>query len=353
MSLVSLLRKEVAWSKRHVFVLLFLLIALPLFFAGTSFLFQDVIPRDVPVAVVAEDEAVSNVEMGVVRGGMSPYTRPVQIESYDEARRMLERESVYAIVTVPPDIRSGDTTFTLTIDGSVVPFQEPSEVIQDLIEVELGQIQGADISVDREVIGETKRLPEYLLPSFLMTLMIFFAFTYVPYNIGRDEVVLDRLRIETSMEQLVASKLVYLTALMLVPVLVFHVTSSFYRYDIASFAPGGVFVLLLTFALLSTVSATVSILTRFSGAGQFFNLLVMLGLIALSGLAFPLGFFSPLRTQIAQLLPTHYAMVVVRSLMLKESAITMFADWIGMLVGLWLLSLVGLKGAIVYYRRTA
>jgi ABC-2 type transport system permease protein len=79
----------------------------------------------------------------------------------------------------------------------------------------------------------------------------------------------------------------------------------------------------------------------------------MLGLIALSGLAFPLGFFSPLRTQIAQLLPTHYAMVVVRSLMLKESAITMFADWIGMLVGLWLLSLVGLKGAIVYYRRTA
>jgi ABC-2 type transport system permease protein len=353
MSLFSLLRKEVAWSKRHVFVLLFLLVALPLFFAGTSFLFQDVIPRDVPVAVVAEDESVSNVEMGVVRGGMSPYTRPIQVGSYDEARRMLERESVYAIVTVPPDVRSGDTTFTLTIDGSVVPFQEPSEVIQDLIEVELGQIQGADISVDREVIGETKRLPEYLLPSFLMTLMIFFAFTYVPYNIGRDEVVLDRLRIETSMEQLVASKLVYLTALMLVPVLVFHVTSSFYRYDIASFAPGSVFVLLLTFAFLASISATVSILTRFSGAGQFFNLLVMLGLIALSGLAFPLGFFSPLRTQIAQLLPTHYAMVVVRSLMLKETDITMFADWIGMLVGLWVLSLVGLKGAIVYYRRTA
>jgi ABC-2 type transport system permease protein len=353
MSLGSLLRKELHWSKRHVFVLLFLLIALPLFFAGTSFLFQDVIPRDVPVAVVAQDESVTALEMGIVRGGMAPYTSPTQARSDSEAKRMLERESVYAVVTVPPDLDSGESTFTLTIDGSIVPFQSPSQVIQDLVEVELDRIEAADITIQREVVGEEKELPEYLFPTFLMTLVIFFAFTYVPYSLRREESVLDRLRVETSLEWVVVSKLVYLTALMLVPILVFHLLALYYGYAISSLAPGGVFVLLLTFALLGTVSSTVMILTRFSGAGQFVNLLTMLGLIALSGLAFPLGFFSSLRTEAAQLLPTHYAMIAVRSFMLKGSSISTFADWIAGFVGLLVLALLVLKGAIVYYRRTS
>jgi len=351
MPLRSLVEKELHWSKRHVLVLVFLLIALPLFFAGTSFLFQDVIPREVPVAVVAEDESVSNVDIGLVRGGMAPYTDPIYAESRAAADRMLERESVYAIVTVPPDLRSGQSTFTLTVDGSIVPFQSSSEVIQDLIEIELNRIEAADISVEREIVGEEKALPEYLLPSFLMTLMIFFAFTYVPYTIRRDRVVLDRLRVESSLEAILGAKLLYMTSLMLVPILVFHVIATYYGYAIASFAPGAVFVLLLTFALLATISSTVVILTRFSGAGQFANLLAMLGLIALSGLAFPLGFFSPIRTQLARLLPTHYAMITVRSLMLKGSSVTAFRDWIIALVVLLLLALLGLKGSISYYRR--
>ncbi len=353
MSLGSLLRKEIHWSKRHVLVLGFLLIALPLFFAGTSFLFQDVIPRDVPVAVVAEDESVTALEMGLVRGGMAPYTSPTGATSESEAKRMLERESVYAIVTVPPDLEEGENRFTLTIDGSIVPFQSPSQVIQDLVEVELDRIGTTDVTVQREVVGAEKRLPEYLFPSFLMALVIFFAFTYVPYSLGREEAVLDRLRVETSLEWLVVSKLVYLTTLMLVPILVFHSLALYYGYAIASLAPGGVFVLLLTFALLGTVSSAILILTRFSGAGQFANLLLMLGLLALSGLAFPLGFFSPLRTQVAQLLPTHYAMIAVRSFMLKGSSIGTFADWLAALAGLLVLALGVLKGSIVYYRRTA
>jgi ABC-2 type transport system permease protein len=352
MSILSLLRKELRWSKRHVLVLVFLLVALPLFFAGTSFLFQDVIPREVPVAVVAEDESTSPIDLGLVRAGMSPYTNPTSAASREEALRMLERESVYAVVTVPPDLRSGESTFTLTVDGSIVPFQSSSQVITNLIEAELSQLQGADVSIEREVIGEEKELPEYLLPSFLMTLMIFFAFTYVPYNIGRDVVVLDRLRVESSLEAVLLSKLAYMTSLMVVPILVFHLIATYYGYGIESFQPWAVFVLLLAFGVMATVSATVVILTRFSGAGRFLNLIMMLGLIALSGLAFPLGFFSPIRTQIAQLLPTHYAMIAVRSLMLKGSSPETFADWIGILVGLLAVSLVALEGAIVHYRRS-
>jgi len=352
MSISSLLRKELRWSRRHIFVLLFLLIALPLFFAGTSFLFQNAIPREVPVAVVAEDDSVSNLDLGLVRAGMAPYTNPKMAGSQAEAMRMLERESVYAIITVPGDIGSGEATFTLTIDGTIVPFQSSSEVIGNLIELELNRIEAAEVSIEREVVGQEKELPEYLLPSFLMTLMIFFAFTYVPYNVGRDQVVLDRLRVESSLEALMVSKLAYMTSLMLVPITVFHLIATYYGYAIDSFAPGAVIVLLLSFALMATVSATVVLLTRFSGAGRFVNLLLMLGLIALSALTFPRGFFSPIRTQIAQLLPTHYAMVIVRSLMLKGSSIGMFADWIAVIAGLFVLSLVALEGSIIYYRRS-
>jgi ABC-2 type transport system permease protein len=98
---------------------------------------------------------------------------------------------------------------------------------------------------------------------------------------------------------------------------------------------------------------TIVILTRFSAVGQFVNVVLLLGLTALSALAFPLGFFSSIRTTVAQLLPTYYAMVQVRSVMLKGSNLTTFGDWLLGLVALIGLALVALKLAIVRYRRLA
>jgi len=219
--------------------------------------------------------------------------------------------------------------------------------------VELDRLLDADVTSEREVVGEENDLPEYLYPTFLVALMIFFAFTYVPFNLRSESSVLDRLRVETSLEAVVAAKILFFTALMLVPILVFHVAGVYNGYAVASLHPGAILTLLLTFLLLVTVSSTVMVLTRFSGVGLFANAATMLGVLALSGLAFPLGFFSPLRTAIARVLPTYYASVTVRSLMLKDVGVGLYADWLAGIGLLTLLAIVALKGSIVYYRRTS
>jgi ABC-2 type transport system permease protein len=218
---------------------------------------------------------------------------------------------------------------------------------------ELDGLFAADVSAEREVVGEQKELPEYLYPVFLMVLLLFIAFTYVPFALVREQTVLDRLRVETTLEAVVAAKLIYLTTLMLFPIAVFHLAAAQFGYAVNSLAPQAVLVLLLTFLFLSTVSMTIVILTRFNAVGQFVNVVLLLGLTALSALAFPLGFFSSLRTTVAQLLPTYYAMVQVRSVMLKGSDLSVFADWFLGLVAITGLALLALKLAIVQYRRVA
>lgn len=354
MSLVALLRKEVHWSRRNALLLVFLLLAIPAFFAGSSFLFQDVVPRNVPVAVVAEDDSVTQQELSVVEGTIESFTDPTIANSRRDADRKLERESVYGMVSVPPGLsdEGQEVTVRWTIDGTVVPFHSPSQILQQLMQFHLDRAVDADVSVDRETRYGLLDLPEHLFPTVLMTLVVFFAFTYVPYMLRRERTVLDRVRVEASLESLVGAKLLYMTVLTLAPILVFHLAAQYYGYDVASLRPGAIAVLLLTFFFLATLSATVTILTRFSAAGTFINLIVMLGLLALSALAFPRGFFSTLRTTIAQLLPTHYAVIIVRSLMLKGATVSTFLDWIGALVGLSILALIALELAIVHYRRT-
>lgn len=355
MSLLALLKKELHWSKRNVLLLLFLLLVIPLFFAGVTTIFQDVVPRDTPVAVVAADEDVNDTELTFVEAGINRWTEPTRADSRAAADELLTRESVYAIVVVPPDYLANDSnaTFRLVVDGTITPYQAPSEFIRDLVQFELrssGAISDG-VTVEREMIRQERNFAEYLYPTFMLAFLVFVAFTYVPFSLRRDGSVIDRLRVEASLESVVTAKLLFLTALMIVPLLVFHLSAIALGYGVASASPWAFAVLLLTFLTLSTVSLAIMILTRFTGRGQFINLIVMLGVLALSALVFPLGFFSPVRTAIAQLLPTHYAMIVVRSLILKDVGIDLFTDWLLMLVGVQLLAIVALEFAIVTYRR--
>jgi ABC-2 type transport system permease protein len=354
MSLVALLRKELYWSRRNALLLCVLVVLVPLFFAGASVLFQDVVPRNVPVAVVPGDETVTESELEIVEGTIESFTDPTIVDDQTTAKRQLERERIYGIITVPPDISEAGTEaiVTWTIDGAIVPFQSPSEVLQSLTEFHLDRVFDSEVSVERTVTGDVHDLPAFLFPTLLMTITIFFAFTYVPYVLRRERDVLDRVRVEASLESLLGAKLSFLTVVTLVPVTVFHLAAQYYGYEVASFHLGAVAVLLVTFLLLATVSATVMVLTRFSSVGTVLNLILMLGLMALSGLAFPRGYFSTTRTTIATLLPTHHGMIVVRSLMLKDVGAGTYLDVIGGLCGLTVLALLVLKLASVHYRRT-
>lgn len=355
MSLRALLGKELYWSRRNALLLVFLLVLVPVFFAGTTFLFQDVVPRDAPVAVVAEEETVTDEELELTVQTINSFTDPTIVGDRATAETRLEREEVYGVVTVPPGIsqEGREVTVNWTIDGTIVPFDSPSQVLQRLMEFHLDRVFDATVTVDRNVVHGAFDLPEFLFPALLMTLAIFVAFTYVPYLLRRDRGVLDRIRVESTLEALVGAKLVFMTVLMLAPTVVFHLAAQYYGYDVDSLQPAAIAVLLLTFFFLATVSATVMVLARFRAVGTFLNFVVMLGLLALSALAFPRGFFSPARTTIATLLPTHYASIVVRSLMLKETTVSTFLDRIALLTGLTVLALFALKLAIVRYRRVS
>jgi ABC-2 type transport system permease protein len=355
MSLRSLLKKELHWSKHNILALLLVLLVLPGFFAYTSVAFQTVIPQDVPVAVVPGEENVSTENMLLVEGGLATFAEPVPADSPAEAERMLRRESVYAIVQVPPDIDdpgNANATFVLTVDGSIVPFKEPSKAIRSVMEVQLDRFFDANVNVQRRVIGADNTLPEYLVPIFLMAVIMLFAFTYVPYNLARESAVLDRIRVESSLEAVLGAKLVYFTLLMLVPILVFQGAAAYFGYAVDAVAVGAVLALLLTFAFLAAISMTVMVLLRFGTLGRFVNVVVLLGLLGFSGLAYPVGYFSGLRKELVRAVPTHYSMVVTRSSMQKGLGVAAFGDWLLALAGFALVTLAALKLSAIHYRRS-
>jgi ABC-2 type transport system permease protein len=356
MSIISLLKKEFHWSKHNLLALVLVLLLLPGFFAYTSVAFETVIPRDAPVAVVPQDDTVSESDMTIVEGGVAAFADPKVTGSRDKAERMLRRESVYAVVQVPPDIDdpgNENATFVLTVDGSIVPFKEPSKAIRSVMAFQLDRFLDADVSVDRRVVGPDNSLSEYLVPIFLLTIIMLFAFTYVPYNLAKESAVLDRLRAESSLEAVVGAKLVYFALLMLVPIVVFQAAAAYFGYAVTSLAVGAVLTLLLTFLLLAAVSTTVMVLLRFGTLGRFVNVVVLLGLLGFSGLAYPVGYFSPLRKELVRMVPTHYSMIITRSSMQKGLGLGLFADWLLGLAALTALAFAALKLSAVYYRRTA
>lgn len=356
MSLRSLLRKEVHWSKHNVLALLFLLVLLPAVFAYTSVAFETVIPRDAPMAVVPEDDNVTDNDLTIVEGSVTAFSDPVIVESEQRATRMLRREAVYSVLVVPPDITEAsndNATFTFTVDGSIVPYKEPSQALRNVMAFQFDSLLNADITVERRLLEPDSTLSEYLLPVFLMAIIMLFAFTYVPYNLAQEADVLDRLRAESSLEAVVGAKLVYFTLLMCLPILVFQGAAEVLGYATDALAPGAVFALLLTFVTLSALSMAVMVVFRFGTIGRFVNVVALLAVVGFSGLAYPVGYFSTLRKTVVRLFPTHYAMIITRSEMLKGIDLSVFSDWIAGLLVVALAAMVVLKLSAVYYRRTA
>lgn len=355
MSLRSLLRKEAYWSRRHALGLAFVLLVLPGFFAASSLLFQDVIPRNTPVAVVPQDDTVSNEQLALISGGLGIYADPVSVDDERRARDLLRREAVYAIIEVPPgvDEAGNDVTFRLTVDGSIVPFKEPSKAIGSLLAARLDSFLDANVDVERRVVGADHDLSAYLLPIALLVLLMLFAFTYVPYTLAAEAPALDRIRLSSSLEALVGAKLASVTLLAFVPIVAFQGAIAVLGYDVDALAPAAVLALLLTFLMLAAISMAVTVVTRFGSTGRILNAVLFLGALVFSGLAYPVGYFSPLRKAIVRLMPTHYGAIVTRSAMLKDASVAEFGEWLLALAGVAVASLVVLELAVVYYRRSS
>jgi ABC-2 type transport system permease protein len=363
MKLGPLLSKELRWSRHRIVTLLLLLLVLPGFFAGTTVIFQDVIPKDSPVAIAPASENVSATELDFVRGSLTFISDPVVYENRATAIHDLRREQVYAVLAVPPDILAGpggnesalaeNATFTLYVDGSMVPYNEPSKAIRGALRGYLNRNLEPRVSVERRVVGPERSLAEYLLPVFLLGIVLLFAFAYLPYNLASEADVLDRLRVEASLDAVVVSKLLFVGGLLVVPVVAFHAVATYLGYSVDLLAPGAVGTYLLTFWYLGAISTTVMLLTDFSTFGRFLNVALLFAVLTVSSLVYPVGFFSALRREIARQVPLHYSMIVIRSTSLKNLEASLFADWIAGLVGFTVGTGIVLKLAIEWYKRRA
>lgn len=350
----ALLRKELQWSKHNLALLLFLLVVLPGGFAYTTTAFGEVIPEDAPVALAPQTETVTDADLGATKAVVTMYSAPREYESVTAARTVLTREEVYAIVAVPPNVTSGDDLrFTLYVDGSIVPYQEPSKAITGIINYHLQRSLDANVRVDREVVGPERTLSEYLVPVGLMLIVLLLAFAYLPYNLAREERVFDRVRLSASLHTVIASKLVFTTALLAVPFGAFHIMVDVLGYDITVFTPTVLGIYGLTFLYLAMLSTSVMLVTKFSTLGRFVNIVLLFVGLLFANMVYPAGFFSPLRRELARWIPLHYSMILARSEMLKPVSLMLFTDWVAALLGVTAVAAIVLTLSTTYYARTA
>lgn len=353
MTFASFLRKELFWSRRRAVALLLLFVVLPGAFAYSTVAFNTVLPTDTPVAVVPQSEAVGQADIGMTQIGLAQFTDPTVYETQAAARSALSRERVYAIVTVPPNLTESTArkTFHVYVDGSVVPYQQPSKLVVSVMRFVLRERLDAGVDIQRHILGQKHTLSEYLVPTLSLALVMLLALAYVPHNLAGERAALERLRVEASLESMLGAKLAFFAALLVAPVLVFTLATAVYGYRVAAAAPGAVAVYALTFLFLAAFASAVTLLTRFSAWGRLLNVVVLFFLLTFSGLVYPAGFFSPDRRELVRLLPTHYAAVAARGFTLRDAGLGTYDTWLLGLAALVVAALGLLKLAVVHYER--
>ncbi|MDZ7687970.1 MAG: hypothetical protein U5J64_04460 [Halobacteriales archaeon] len=346
MKRTSLLKKEALSAKNRLPTLLILLVLLPAVFAGATFVFGDVIPRDSPIAIVPANEDVTDEELEAVDGVLSVFGETSVYKGNYE--RALERETYYAVIEVPPEFaerREGN--FVVHVHGAVVPFDEPSKIVVSVLDSSFRAV-GTDITVERNVVGEQKTLSEYLLPVLLFVLILLLGLTYIPHELRREKNAVERLRLETSLLSVISAKVLFYTTLLAVPLSVFQAVASYLGYGVTFLSLPSLFFLTVTFVYLAFIGSAVTVATGFGDVGRFVNALLLFGVIVFSNIVYPVGFFSSLRRDIALLTPTHHSALAVRSHATKDVPATMFADRFVLLVGFTVVTFVAL---VVVVRR--
>ena len=162
---------------------------------------------------------------------------------------------------------------------------------------------------------------------------------------------MDRLRTETRLELVVASKLLFYGVLVVVPAATASAAARYYGYGFDALAVETLAVLGLSFLYMAAAGLAVLFFMRLRQAAVFVNLGLAVGVLTLSGLVYPVGFYSAVRKTISRSLPTHYSLVTLRGTMLRGGSLSFYSECL-----LWMAAASGaaillLGVAIRYYER--
>lgn len=355
MDLIALLYKEAITVRRNLAPILLLVVLLPSCFALGTVVYQNTVPQDVPVAVVAADESTTEEDLDLVREGVKIFGQPRSYDSTEEAVDALKREQVYLVIEVPGGLHDENSTanFTVHADRGIVPFHEPSEVATELLDQELDRLIAADTNAELNRVGRDPSLSEYLVPTATMFFVVLYSLVFLPRQLRSERQVFDRLRTDASLESVVASKLVVWGLLLGVGMLSIGLVTNYLGYAVAVLSPLVLGTVALTFVYLAALGFAVLFAMDCSESAIYVNFGLAAVIFAASSLFFPVGFFSGLRATIARLLPTHYSMVTMRSGMLKDVEATLFLDYFGYMLLAGIVAIGLLELSLIRYRRYA
>ena len=332
--LLALLRKEAITVRRNLGLFLVLLVVVPGALAVGTSVYQQTIPQDIPVAVAPAEDATTETDVRYVRSTVRFFSTPVEYESREAAVRAMEREEVYLAFVVPPGLTDDDAEVTVTVvtDGANAPLSDPAALVVDALGSELDAVAPASVTLERESVGTERTLSEFMLPSALFALVVLYALVYLPYQVREERRVMDRLRTETRLGYVVASKLLFYGVLVVVPAATASAAARYYGYGFDALGVETLAVLGLSFLYMAAAGLAVLFLMRLRQAAVFVNLGLAVGVLTLSGLVYPVGFYSAVRKTISRSLPTHYSLVALRGTMLRGETLGFYSahlTWMG------------------------
>jgi ABC-2 type transport system permease protein len=355
MTLRSFLYREVRWVRHNWRVLAVVLILVPALFAVSTGAFEQALPRDTPVAVVPGETSVTDDELTGVTGVAALFSRPHEYDSEAAAMRALAREEVYAVFVVPHGLFDADRSVTveMVVEAEMVPYEQPSIAIANILRDRIGEPFPADVSVTRTTVGNDRTLSEFLLGAVIMLIAMLYAFVYLPQVVTTERGVFRRVRVESSLWRLLGAKFAVFSVLVVMALATIEVVATNIGRSVSPLAPGAVAPVLAIFLALAAIAVGVTFLSSFRPIGRIANAGVLVGAVVFANLVYPAGFFSPLRGSIARLNPIHHAMTIQRGVSLKGHPPGLYADRYALLVGFLVLAGAFLAVSILTYRRRA
>jgi ABC-2 type transport system permease protein len=350
---LALVRKEAITVRRNLGLFLVVLILVPAALAVGTSVYQQTIPQDIPVAVAPADDATTETDVRFVRGAVEFFATPVEYDSRAAAVDAMEREEVYMVFVVPPDLTDDDAEVTVTVvtDAANAPLSDPAELTFDVLESQFDDAFPATVTLKQESVGTERTLSEFMLPAALFALVVLYALVYLPYQVREERRVMDRLRTETRLEYVIATKLLFYGVLVVVPAGTVSAAARYYGYGFDAMGPETLAVLGLSFLYMASAGLAVLFFMRLRQAAVFVNLGLAVGVLTLSGLVYPVGFYSAVRKTISRALPTHYTLVTLRGTMLRGRSLGFHEASLTWLAATAVVALALLAVAIRHYER--
>ncbi|NYZ79422.1 ABC transporter permease [Candidatus Micrarchaeota archaeon] len=338
----ALVGRDFLVIKRNALMLLFILL-LPVAFSIIFASFKEVIPKSTPASVIKADANVSDADMRFATFTiLSQFCSPT-VDSREDAFRKLSREESYFIVSVPAGIREGKGNLTIYVDHSLSPLAEVSDYVVEILKYELGKV-GLNPEITVEKMGRRIMPIEYFTPGVFMILLAIAGILIVPFNSMKDSDMMSRVLSSVNIWEFIASKLLFSLVIALIQIVILLATEYYLEMPVMGVNTASVLTaVLISFAFTST-GLFVAFALKLSNTARYICSLLFGVITAFSGALYPPGFLPSYLQPVPKILPTYYALVVLRGFAVKGTAESLLEDYIGIVVIWFILSL-----ALFYY----